>query len=235
MTGMALDVFVMPLWRFKTGDFDTAAERLVGDRVVYATAPDAVGFRHRLTGWRARRQARSEVRAIARAVSRANGGADVRWPDDGPVVYSNQSRTTTVLRAYIYWLDRQESCPHFEQLPSFNYDQHPIFQIERDKPSSYGQLASFSFCNGYLLPSDFQTTVEVEPYMMFGILEAYHAVASSIKVLRELDRVNQTLRVPDDYQWTENEPLADVKAAIADMRRILSLSCRHRLPVIFWG
>ena len=76
------------------------------------------------------------------------------------------------MRAYVYWLDRQDASPNFEELPDFNYQQHPIYQIERDRPSSYGQLASFPFYNGYLLPSDFQTTVEVEPYMIFGVHQA---------------------------------------------------------------
>ena len=32
---MAVDLYVMPMWRFKTGDFETPVERLVGREKVW--------------------------------------------------------------------------------------------------------------------------------------------------------------------------------------------------------
>ena len=86
---VALDIFVMPLWRYKVGDFRSPSKR-VQDAAQSSLVPTrlrvgrAIGFFGR---WKARRQ----VAAIRRAVDAANH-THVRWNDEGGVVYAQQSR-----------------------------------------------------------------------------------------------------------------------------------------------
>jgi hypothetical protein len=241
---VSLDVFVMPLWRFKTGDFETSLERLVGDPAkVQITGPEGTGVRRRLKGYFARRRATKEVAAIAAAVEAANG-RKCAWRDDGPVVYSQQYRSGDALKLYLWWLDRRDLVPRFEPPPDRTYAPHPLYEVARDRPS-HGHLRQHSLYNGYLLPCDFDHVVNVEPYLVFGTWPAHHDVASAPRVRAELEFLAGQVGLPDaatvrpgtpgGYEWTEHDPLADVKLAVAELLHILILSERHGLPVIFWG
>jgi hypothetical protein len=86
---MGLDVYVMPLWRFKVGNFDLPIEAAVGIRPKIITA-EGIEERPARAGWLGRWRARRQVAAIRKAVEAAND-APVRWADEGGVVYAEQS------------------------------------------------------------------------------------------------------------------------------------------------
>jgi hypothetical protein len=231
---MATDVFVMPIWRFKVGDFDSPLERLApAEKIHYATPGGIVSkldLRGRLSRWRARR----EVRAVARAVSAANGVA-VSWVDEGPCVYDAQFRGEHPLKSYIWWLERRDLLGEFHLPEDGSEAAGRVWQTGQDRPVSHPHLWENGFYNDYFLPAEFERVVEVEPYLVFGRSEAARSVSSTPQALRELEALNRHLRADPDYEWRDDDPLAAVKLAFNHVWQILDLSHRHGLPVIFWG
>ena len=55
------------------------------------------------------------------------------------------------------------------------------------------------------------------------------------RLLRELDRLQQELQVPEDYTWTDSDLMAQVKYGYLQLRKVAELSCQHGLPIIFWA
>ena len=86
---MALDIYVMPLWRYKVGDFRSPIEAFTGIRPRIITASGIVE-RPASVGWLDRWRARREVAAVRKAVEAVNQ-VRVRWNDQGDVIYSEQS------------------------------------------------------------------------------------------------------------------------------------------------
>jgi hypothetical protein len=103
------------------------------------------------------------------------------------------------------------------------------------RPVAYPHLWHNSFFDDYFLPTEFERVTRVEPYKIAGWLDVARNVSSTPQALRELESLNQFLRVDPDYEWQEGDPLATVKATFNHVREILRLSQRHGLPVIFWG
>src|SRR5438046_1268988 len=110
---MALNVYVMPIWRFKAGDFSSSLEAL-GITPTIIT-PDGIMLRRRksrvsfLTRWRAKRQTRQLRSAIE-----AESGHPIRWNDEGEVAYSEQAGGFEALRAFARWLDCRDLLPNFD-------------------------------------------------------------------------------------------------------------------------
>src|SRR5437016_2046739 len=209
---MGIDAFVMPLWRFKVGDFETPVEQLAGgpDRASYVSA-GGVWQRASVRGFFARRRARKEVAAIVRAVE-ARNGHQISWRDDGTVARCEQFRTREPMRAYLYWLDRRDLIPAFEPPAGGDYSTHHFFQIARDRPPTmFPHLNRNGVYNDYMLPCDFEHPVEVEPYLILDTLR--RVVSSSIRALHELQQMNDELQVNDDFEWSDADPLSDVKIA----------------------
>jgi hypothetical protein len=231
---MAIDVLVMPVWRFKVGNFETQLERLAEGKLVYTTGSGHIGGRERFMGFLARRRARREVLNIRNTVSNANGHL-VDWLDEGPVVLSEQLHTESPLTSYLWWLDRRDVIPEYIPPPGNDYDRHPFYQIKPDRPSTLTHLGSHPFHNAYWLPVDFAVPVNVEPYKIFGTWDASKRVVSAIRMRHELGVVNQILRCPEDYAYTEGDPFAVVKVTFRRVMNILDVALRHRLPVIVWA
>jgi hypothetical protein len=227
-----LDVYVMPLWRFKAGDFHSPIEAAVGMRPKIVTA-DGLDERPARAGWFSRWRARRQVAAIRKAVESING-VPVEWADDGGVVYERQSFGFESLRAYANWLDCREQFPQFDPPPEGDYYKHPVMSVEVGRLSC-PHLVEHDCYSGYYLPCEFERMVRVEPYLIFGQWPASRAVGSSPRLLRELDFVQATLQVPEGYQYPADDPLVAVKAAYLQLREVAELSCRCGLPIIFWG
>lgn len=228
---MGLDIFVMPLWRFKAGDFRSPIELSMGIRPKIVTAegvvrrPESVGW---LDRWRSRRQ----VAAIRRAVQKANR-TPVRWRDEGDQVYAAQAGGMEPLQAYARWLDHRDLLPEFESM-SGDYDKHPALILESERPPSCPHLAWHSLFSGYFLPCEFDQVIEVEPFLIAGYWPAAHAVGSSPRLRGELARIEEHLQVPDDFD-DPDDPLRAVKYSFRQLKEVADLSCRHALPIIFWG
>jgi hypothetical protein len=228
---VGLDVYVMPLWRFKAGDIRSPIEAATGIRPKIVTAdgieqrPSRAG---RLSKWRARRQ----VTALRRAVEAANG-TRICWTDEGEVVYAEQSSGFEPLRAYAKWLDCRDRFPEFGPAPEGDH-KHPVMAAEVGRLSC-PHLVGHDCYSGYYLPCEFERLAEVEPYLIFGQWPASRSVGSSPRLLRELEIVQLELQVADDVEYSADDPLWVVKEAYLQLRQVADLSCRHGLPVIFWG
>jgi hypothetical protein len=229
---MGLNVYVMPLWRFKAGDIRSPIESAIGLRPKILTA-DGVYKWPALGGWLERRRASQQVKAIRSAVEAANGNR-IRWADDGEVVYSAPSHGFEPLRAYAKWLDCRDRVPKFEPPPEGDYYKHPAMTAEVSRLSC-PHLVQHDLYNGYYLPCEFERMVDVEPYMIFGKWPASRPVGSAPRLLRELEVVQAKLRVPGGYDYPKDDSLLQVKRAYLQLCEVAELSCRHRLPVIFWG
>jgi hypothetical protein len=229
---MGLDLYVMPLWRFKAGDFRTPSEVALKIRPKLAS-PDGIAPGPAPPGMFARWRARREVATIRRAVERANH-TRVRWNDDGDVVYSSWSRGMEALRAYAMWLDCRRQLPEFGPAPGGDYYRHPALSLGVE-PRSCPHVVEHDCFNGYYLPSEFPRITHVEPYKMLGEWPTAQSVGSSVRLREELNLVQERLQVPEGYDFPQDDPLIAVKAAYLQMRKIAELSCRHGLPIIFWG
>jgi hypothetical protein len=229
---MALDVYVMPLSRYKDGDFRSPIEAVTAIRPKIVTGD---GIVERLTpvSWFRRFKARRQVAAVRKAVERVNH-TRVRWADDGGVVYAEQSGGFESLRVYAKWLDCRDRFPEFQRPPDGNYYNHPVFALEGIQLSTPHLVRHDCYC-GYFLPCDFVQMVEVEPYLIFNRWPAKRWVGSASRLQRELALVQAELKVPDQYDYPQDDPLVAVKAAYLQLWKVAELSCQHRLPIIFWG
>lgn len=238
---MALDIYVMPLWRFKAGDFSSPIEREMGLRPRIVT-PEGFVERPTAVGWLARWRARREVASLQKSVGTACG-TRVVWRDDGDVVYTGQGNDMLPIRVYARWLDFRDRFPTFEPPPDDDWREHPVWKVEYEDLSriSCPHLLGHSFFSGYLLPCEFARPVEAEPYRIFNQWPAAHSVGSSPRLLRELEAVGGHLgplaeeELSADEEIPADDPLFPVKVAFRQLRKVVSLSCRHGLPVIFWG
>jgi len=229
---MGLDVYVMPLWRFKVGDFRSPIEGATGIRPKIVTA-DGIEERPASVGWLGRWRAKRQVAAIRKAVESVNR-TRLRWDDEGGVVYSEQSGGMEALRAYAKWLDCADRMPEFGPPPEGDFYKHPVMGMEVERLSC-PHLVEHDCYNGYFLPCKFARLAEVEPYKIFGHWPATRSVGSGVRLLQELDLVQGRLKVPEGYDYPQDDPLVAVKAAYLQLREAAELSCRHGLPLIFWG
>ncbi len=245
---MALDVYVMPLWRFKAGYFETALEEKLGCKVTFVSPQGLFSLPNR---WRRFRSftARREVRAVRKAVTSQVGQA-INWRDDGGVLYSERPPGFEDLRAYGKWLDHRDEFPEFLPPPDRDFYKHPVRQLA-DKPNmTCPQLVNHDCYSGYYLPCEFDTLAEVEPYEMFGRTFT-RSVGSSFRLRDELQALNEHLKL-DIRDWSEREseavgwvkidgrtfpddPMYYVKWGLQILHDASRISCEHGLPIIFWG
>src|SRR5262245_29757091 len=116
---MALDVFVMPLWRFKAGDFTSPIEQKLGIKptVISLSAPPPPSrpLFLRICAWLGLfefHEAPSGEELKALSIDRVDNlkselarltGKRVDWNDDGPIAYSNQFHQPIILRVLAAW------------------------------------------------------------------------------------------------------------------------------------
>src|SRR5262245_35040433 len=229
---MALDIYVMPLWRFKAGDFLTPIEANLGIRPTIIT-PDGTVKRPSKAGWIARWKARRQVASVRKCVEAANRVA-IRWTDEGDQVYASQSFGMESLRAYAKWLDFRDQMPTFEPPPERNYYKHPVVALNDGRRLTCSHLVQHNCYSGYFLPCEFEQLVYVEPYIRHN-WEFARAVGSTPRLLRDLASVQEHLRVSDDCTGPMDDPLREPKLAYLQLVEVAALSCRHGLPIIFWG
>lgn len=101
-----------------------------------------------------------------------------------------------------------------------------LWRVAPERGTAFPHLSHNGFYNDYFLPVDFERVVT---------LGNGERVGSTPRALREMQALDDHLRVPRNYQWDEVDPLAPVKATFAQVRGFLELSQRHGLPVIFWS
>jgi len=229
---MALDIYVMPIWRFKVGDFNSPIQTNLGIRPKIVTA-EGINEPAVKSGWVARWRARRQVAAIRKAVESTNG-VPAKWKDDGQVVYAEQSRGMEPLRAYALWLDLLDRLPEFKPPPGGDYYKHPVWQLSHERPLSCPHLVEHDCYCGYFLPCDFEKPVQVEAYRIQS-WSFSRSVSSALRVRKELAFVAEHLSVPDTHEYPSDDPRVEVKSAFLQMQKVVDLSIMHGLPIIFWG
>ena len=230
---MSLDVFVMPLWRYWTGEFQTPLERAMieqgaQDRYVRTRPKPAASHA----------DAKSSVEALQRQILH-NLGPGNRWRDDGEIVFSQQFSYNAwhALRAF--------AADHQYQQPNFVFDQnahlHPALpSIYAGGRTRFPNLIRHPDHCGFWLPVRFE-----EPFDL-GVQDPNGVrwyTGSSYQLLKELTYLGGVLGLTLDRGqegWTlqfENpdDPLMLVYEGWALMRWAARSSTTARLPIVFDG
>ena len=143
---MALDVFVMPMWRFKAGYFESPLETKLGVRPTIV-APGGVYSLPNAWTWFSSLSARRQVRSLKKAVA-AQTGVRINWNDNGQVVYSERPGSFVDLRAYAKWLDYRDRLPEFTVPADRNFPEHPVWELKDKGPLSCPHLVSHDCYSG---------------------------------------------------------------------------------------
>lgn len=250
---MALDVYVMPLWRFKAGDYDPALERALGlePEVIYlsgSSRPGLAWYRRFLAKFgkpatdpveenRLKRiAAQEEVRKLKEEMT-GLAGLPIDWPDEGDEVLGQQFYHPEELRAFAAWHERRDELPVFERAPEDNYYKHPARRLAESTQRRFPTLVDHSMHAGYFLPVPFEGVHLVEPFKIFDHWEFHHTVASSHAVLRE---ATDFLRFMTEVEATggcvgDGVHLKQIRWYGEELKRMCELSLEHQLPVIFHG
>jgi hypothetical protein len=253
---MALDVYVMPLWRFKAGDFTSPIEATLGIKPTIvsgeALPPQAsplpwyIRLLARLgvvdiippepepTPEERRELAMQEVLAVKEEVGRQTG-VTVDWPDEGGVHYNKQYHHPVTLRAFAAWLNHRDALPEFAPAPEGNYYNHSVWQVAKPPHERFATLIEHSLHTGYFLPVPFEGRRLVEPFTAWG-RPFHHHVASTQTILRELAELLPYFEsIPATKAADGTSPVGDARWYAEELQRICTLSIEHRLPVIFHG
>lgn len=240
---MAIDCYVMPLWRFFAGDFTTAIERFTQGnmrRVILGAEPrveepkSSVGIVDR---WRAKRK----VQYFRRCVSRESGQA-VAWTDSGPIAYQSQFHHDDIVSLYIAWRSLQDKLPPYDELLRYE-DGRPgwrlVSQIKDWRPM-YPQLYGLGHAMTIAIPCVLHApTIIWREEGCWG--EVYTRVYSGPDALQEIERICDELGIDDDFQawepgWEDrySDEWGRLFDGVSIVRRILRLGHEHQLPAIFW-
>jgi hypothetical protein len=262
---MALDVYVMPLWKYKAGEFTSPLEAVLGVEPIVITpttrprdplaglpwywrllvklgmAEVAVrepGSAHEEDEDQIRENARRSATALKEELTRFSG-APVDWPDEGGVEYSKQFHEPVRIRAFAAWLNNRDTLPEFTAPPaeeSASYYHHPAMALAQSQPPPrFATLIEYDAWAGYLFPAPFEGVHGVEPYSQWGH-DFQRPVASSQTLLRELEELLPFFdKVPAKVDETGQNPVADAHWRAQQLHKICQLSVQHRLPVIFCG
>ena len=155
---MGLDVYVMPIWKFKAGDFASPLEALGIAPVT--VGPHGMSQRESnarpsfLTRWKAKRATRRLRREIEAEVGHA-----VYWNDEGNVAYTRQAHGFESLRAFAKWLDYRDMFPTFDAPPENDYYRHPVMSDKLAHPLTYLQIVDHSCHSGFYIPAEVERVV----------------------------------------------------------------------------
>jgi hypothetical protein len=224
---MAIDVYVMPLWRYHSGQFESPMERFAANTGILVKII-RLQPKHLLNRYRAKQHVRNFQNAFATA-----SGLSSSWVDSGDVLYNDQFRRAAELKAFAQWIDIEDLIPEW---PGGTLDDVWTQHRERMMRTkwSYPLLVEFDCWSGHLLPMDFPGIVEVQETVQGRSF--VRKVASAPALLQELERLNEHLGVPEDWVYSDHygHRLAPMNC-FHQLRKILRLSVKHSLPVMFDG
>lgn len=254
---MALDAYVMPLWRFKAGDFDSPIEATLGIKptIISPASPlleprppwylrllEKLGIIEFVpsvpepTREDRRAAAVQEVEAL-KVLLAGKVGQPVDWLDEGDIHYRKQFYDPSVLRAFAAWHDHRDVLPEFLPAPKLQYFKHPVWQLPKPAKRRFPLLAEHSMYTGYFMPVAFEGIYFVEPFKSWGDTEYFRDVASTQMVARELADFLQFLATVPEVREQEHGscPVGDARWYAKELQRMCNLSIEHTLPVIFYG
>jgi hypothetical protein len=250
---MALDAYVMPLWRFKARDFSSPIENAFGMKPVVISLAEAselkVPLHQRLLAqfgivredsaaakMLKRKVAMEDVKKLKLEISEMTG-SQVEWLDEGVNRYSGQYHEPVEMRAFAAWHEHRVQLKVFKKPPEDNYYKHPVWALPKPDQRRFPTLIDHSLHNGYLLPVSFEGVFKVEPFMVHNHWKFYHYVASSQSMLREATDFLSFLSgfKASDKLTGKGVNLEQIHWYASKLRTMCELSLEHRVPVIFHG
>lgn len=253
---MALNAYVMPLWRFKAGDFTSPIEETLGIKPTVISLsdppPPRAPWHLRLlakigiiefvppspgpTREERRARAMQEVAALKAQLTEMTG-TPIDWPDEGSVHHNKQFHEPVTMRAFAAWHDHRDELPEFASPPAQNYYEHPVWSLPKPARRRFPTLVKHSLHTGYLLPLPFEGSYCVEPFKIRDRWEFFHHVASSETILREATDFLEFLSTIPAASDPTPGPVSfrDIRWYAEELQRLCRLSLEHRLPVIFNG
>lgn len=229
---MSLDVYVMPLCRFKAGDVRTASQRALG-RLAHIVNPFGLISPKRIKRLEAMKQGRA---ATAKLLAEAESmlGVPLQWADKGDVVFAEQaSWGFQALQAYAKWLDLQDVFPTFGDPPDNNFYKHPaMLWSEHPRAFRFSHLIDHCCHTGYFVPCRFDRVIMVEPFEGWGGRVFHHSVGSSFTLADQLEAMRAYLPAEKDVSETAHQL---IHAGFNLLKTTASKSIEHQLPIIFWG
>ena len=219
---MLCDVYIMPLWRFKLGDFrPVAAEKSVARQLGDWGKSPLRAMNHFI--------ARDSVRRIRRAVATENGFS-VDWQDEGDLVAERKGCEFQAVRAYARWLESFDGRGHFETPVDGNYYKHPCWKA-KGRRIQFNQIVDHECCYGYYLPCRFDEVARVEPRKT-DRWTFLRAVGSAPRLLEELGQIGSVLDRASHRHFGDTIVRDEVFRAYRQLTEIAQLSGRHQLPII---
>jgi hypothetical protein len=231
---MSLDVYVMPMWRFKAGDVETATQRLFGSRSNVLTPQGIISLK-RIKGFLTRRKAKREVRRILAEAERTLN-VHLEWHDEGDVVLAQQaSWGFEALRAYAKWLDLRDHLPTFDDPPGNDFYKHPakMWDVE-PRTFRFSHIIDHSCHSGYYVPCRFDRVVFVEPFKSFGDFTFYHSFGSSFTLADQICKLEQYIPSEDGCDVSNSAGWL-IRAGFDTLKEFSAKSIEHGLPIVFWG
>lgn len=236
---MGVDAYVMPLWRFRTGDVSTAMQRLFGEKAGVIT-PDGravqIGEGKPIDKLEERR-CRLWVERTKREVARARPGSTIDWNDDGPTQYAEQANGVLTLATYAMAIQYEDVLGPVTIPENQHPYAHPAWRAfsQNPRPIRHRNLITLRVDVGYLLPCEFDLPVKVDPRVVNG-REMYSLASSAPAVLRDVRALREELGIPAGYKGEAHGwPQGAICWTLHELERMLTLSEEHGLPVILWG
>lgn len=233
---MGLDVHVMPLSSYLSGQFQSPLEKILGSKVTRVGSAKPENEEDTV---------REYVRTLKERLVREAGAADAEWDETREpalgVQYTYQAYTD--LRGFAAYQDYPKKEGWFsKKVVPFRIEEDPAKYsglagiCGKGKSSAYPHLIIHADTDGYWVPVRFK-----QPLMLDR--ESYFVVGSSIVLLEELDRLGQILGMSRDWgelaegigAYADGDPLGSVKYGWSVLHYAARMSVQHRLPIIFDG
>jgi hypothetical protein len=225
---MALDLHVMPLWKFWAGEYTTATERFAASTGVPMSRvgrPKALYDPH---------EAQHLAKGVRLWIERQTGVSQA-WEDDGDIAFSEQFQLDAIhaVRAYAAHTDMSPDGP-FEIITDFHRSP-AVRRILAGVPTEFPHLVFHEDNQGFYVPVDFEY-----PMKLMGKAPT---VGSSVQLMIELATLRRGLGDFPDFaarqqgeQGQEPHPgVALVKHGLAFLYHVCWTSVQTRLPIIFDG
>ncbi len=246
---MSVNIYVMPLGRFKSGDFESPLQQVFGADNVTRVTPDGIKRRpepETISETLELLVAADEFRLVRQFLDRAASQMSLepqalQWTDEGDTHFAEQAVYLGAASTYAHWLSHQDEYPVFEVPDPDDFESHPVWHLVDDPSStSYPHLGLHDHYVGYYLPCDFPRMLEMATG--YDGYPCDRSIGSSYRLRDELAEVGKTL----DLIWQsgvglvdecdERAPVLDqVSAALVQLSRAAEASCKHGLPIIFDG
>ena len=244
---MSVNIYVMSLKRFKSGDYESPLQQVFGAENVTRVTPDGIDDRTSDPPGTIAAAFMDCVRDdeisllktfIERQSKTSMDLSDIPWHDEDEVCFAEQATNLEAASTYAHWLGHQDSNPIFEVSDPDDFGAHPVWDLD-DDATEYPQLVFHDMYNGYYLPVDFPNVFDAPTRVEC----VKRTIGSSVRLRKELRSVGKTLGLSwknevglvDESQLSHGEAHSIVVEALMQLSRAAEVSCTRQLPIIFEG